>query len=421
MQTVDTDFGRSLRLVPQTVRRVGEDGTAEEIMRQATASGQDVAVRGNGRSCNTQTLTTGTLLDNRRHGTAPRFVDSPDGEHLVEVPTGTTWLELETWLAGHGRAVPVLPSYLDLTVGGTLSIGGFGLGSLRHGLQIDQVERIELVDGDGRTRRCSPRENAELFRYALGGVGQVGHITTAVLRTVARTAVTRVTRVDHTGLADLVAHLPRVAADPRAEGYFGMYDRAAWYSQISLAPGADETGLATPVLPVPDYTGLLHQEVAGHLAPLLGAPTHANLWADYVLDEAGLPAFTAALEQLIAEPPLTASLISLYFLVVQRPAPATPFAFAPVLDAPVQYGIGVFASAPVADEELVAGTRRAQRRLLEVCAEAGGRPYLYGAHALDRELLHTFYGTPALGRLEELRTELALTRFSRRGFGGARP
>ncbi|WP_104818632.1 hypothetical protein [Kitasatospora sp. MMS16-BH015] len=235
------------------------------------------------------------------------------------------------------------------------------------------------------------------------------------------TRVTRVTRVDHSGLADLVSHLPRVAADPRFEGYFGMYDRQAWYSQLSLAPGAEETGLATPVLPVPGYTVLLHQEVAGHLAPLLGTDTHANLWADYVLDEAGLPAFTAALEKLIAEPGLAQSLVSLYFLVVQRPGPAAPFALAPVLDAPVQYGIGVFASAPVADEELVSATRRAQRRLLEVCAEVGGRPYLYGAHALDRELLHAFYGTPALERLEELRTELALTRFSRRGFGGARP
>ncbi|MFI0740381.1 hypothetical protein ACH4PU_20175 [Streptomyces sp. NPDC021100] len=38
-------------------------------------------------------------------------------------PSGSTWYELETWLNGHGRAGPVLPGLLDLTVGGTLSIG----------------------------------------------------------------------------------------------------------------------------------------------------------------------------------------------------------------------------------------------------------------------------------------------------------
>ncbi|AUG82222.1 hypothetical protein CFP65_7654 [Kitasatospora sp. MMS16-BH015] len=427
MQTPDTDFGRSLRLVPHTVRRVGQDGTPQELMRTAAASGQDTAVRGNGRSCNTQTLTAGTLLDDRlpHHATAtatePRFVDSPAGEHLVEVPTGLTWLALEHWLAGHGRTVPVLPGYLDLTVGGTLSIGGFGLGSLRHGLQIDQVHRIELVDGHGRTHTCSRQENPELFRHALGGLGQVGHLTTAVLRTTARPAHTRVTRIPHTGLADLTAHLPRVAADPNAAGYFGMCDRQSWYSQISLTPEADESTLTTPVLTLPDYTDLLHGEVAGHLAPLLHTPTHANLWADYVLDETGLPAFTATLEHLLADSALAESLISLYFLIVRRPRPATPFVLAPVLEAPVQYGIGVFASAPLTDTPAITGTRRAQNRLLHACARTGGRPYLYGAHTLTQDLLHTFYGTPALTRLEELRTELALTRFNPRAFGGPRP
>ncbi|MGY3204786.1 FAD-binding protein [Streptomyces sp. TE5632] len=418
MREFSSDFGRSSFISPEKVVREGEDGTIEDIMREAAAAGQDMAVRGAGRSCNTQTLTRGTVLDNFRDGATPRFTGE---DRLVEVPSGITWLELEKWLNQHGRANPVLPSYLHLTVGGTLSIGGFGLGSIRSGLQIDQVREIEIVDGTGRTHRCSGRENSELFRFALGGVGQAGFIRTAVLRTISREAAGHVSRVEHSGLLDLVKYLPSVAREPGVRGYFGMYDRTSWYSQVSWAADAAESAAPGQAHPAPDYALLLHREVDQHLSPLLQGETHANLWADYVLDEAGLERFAATLEGLISEPPLTETLISLYFLVVRRPEPAIPFVFAPVLDAPVQYGIGVFASAASSDSRAVSETRQVQRQLLEICAEVGGRPYLYGAHTLDEELLQTFYGAPALRGLEELRVRHELTHFNRRAFGGVRP
>ncbi|MBC2879662.1 MULTISPECIES: FAD-binding protein [Streptomyces] len=410
-----SDFGRSHFIPPAEVVREGPDGTAEDLLRRAAASGRDMAVRGAGRSCNTQTLTRGTVLHTLGGDAAPRFTGTED---LVEVPSGITWYELETWLNGHGRANPVLPSFLDLTVGGTLSIGGFGLGSVRSGLQIDQVREIELVDGTGRALRCSAGGNAELFRYALGGLGQVGFLRKAVLRTVPYRATSRVSRVAHSGLADLVAFMPDIAREPGVSGYFGMYDRSDWYSQVSWAADAAPRPGEQPV---PDYPVLLHREVGRHLSPLLHGDVHANLWADYVLDEAGLHVFAAALEELLDAYPLTETLISLYFLVIERPRPATPFVFAPVLDTPVHYGVGVFASAPRSDDRAVSGTRRVQRRLLETCASAGGRPYLYGAHAFDADLLHAFYGAPALRRLAELRDRHALTHFNRRAFGGVRP
>ncbi|MBZ4322973.1 FAD-binding protein [Streptomyces huiliensis] len=410
-----SDFGRSRFVPPAAVVREGTDGTVEDIMRRAAASGRETAVRGAGRSCNTQTLSPGTVLHNARGDAEPRLAA---GGRLVEVPSGITWYELETWLNRHGRANPVLPSFLGLTVGGTLSVGGFGLGSIRSGLQADQVREIELVDGTGRVLRCSGEENTELFRFALGGLGQVGFLRKAVLRTVPYRDAARVSRIEHAGLSDLVAFMPRIAAEPGVSGYFGMYDRTSWYAQVSWAADASPE---PPEQSVPDYPLRLHDEVGRHLSPLLQGETHTNLWADYVLDEAGLHTFAATLEPLLDASPLTDTLVSLYFLVIERPAPAAPFVFAPVLDAPVLYGVGVFASAPRSDDRAVSATRRVQRRLLETCAEAGGRPYLYGAHDLDADLLKRFYGAPALHRLEELRAELSLTHFNRRAFGGVRP
>lgn len=93
----------------------------------------------------------------------------------------------------------------------------------------------------------------------------------------------------------------------------------------------------------------------------------------------------------------------------------------PRTTASVHHGIGVFASAPRSDGLALSETRRVQRRLPETCAGAGGRPYLYGAHAFDADLLRTFYGAPALRRLAELRVRHALTHVNRRAFGGVRP
>ncbi|MFJ7269667.1 FAD-binding protein [Streptomyces sp. NPDC099050] len=421
MNSFTSDFGRSLSITPEKVVREGTDGEIGDLMAGAAASGRDTAVRGAGRSCNTQTLASGTVLDNFREDAEPRFTGT---EHLVEVPSGITWLALEKWLNGHGRANPVLPSFLNLTVGGTLSIGGFGHGSLRSGLQIDHVEEIELVDGTGRSRTCSRRENSELFRFALGGLGQVGFIRTAVLRTVPYRAVTPVSRIPHAGMSELADFMRNVADDPAVSGYFGMYDRTSWYSQIAFAAEAAEAveaGEPGTVLPAPDYSLLLHQEVDQHLLPVLQDESRVNLWADYVFDAEGFEGISKTLEELTRESPFADNLISLYFLVIERPEAATPFVFAPSLDTPVQYGIGVFTTIEKSDSHAVAETRRVLRELLGACARAGGRPYLYGSHELDAELLEGFYGVDALRRLESLREEHALTRFNPRAFGGVRP
>ncbi|MGK5627886.1 FAD-binding oxidoreductase [Streptomyces sp. URMC 123] len=397
--------------------REGKDGAIAQIMRQGAASGREMAVRGAGRSCNTQTLSSGIVLDNYRPDSTPRFTGE---EHLVEVPSGITWLELEKWLNRHGRANPVLPSYLNITVGGNLSIGGFGLGSVQCGLQSDQVVEIELVDGRGDTFRCSDRENSELFRFALGGLGQVGFISKVVLRTIPYQPVTRAARIEHTGLSDLMDFMMNGAQDPGVASYFGMYERASWYSYVSFAPDAPETaGPADPaqVMEVPDYILYSHHETEKHLHHLLEGDDYANMWVDHIFDEAGFQRFSRVVEERMPEYPFSDTLVALYFLVIRRPPTATPFVLAPVVDAPVQYLIGIFTAAERTDSRGIHETKRVLRELLEACADAKGRPYLYGTHDFDADLLERFYGAKALRRLEELRRHHALTHFSTRAFG----
>ncbi|MCM1967730.1 FAD-binding protein [Streptomyces sp. G1] len=412
------DFGRTSVVAPEAVVREDEGDTVARAMREAAAAGRDATVRGAGRSTNTQTLSPGVVIDNYRPEAVPRFVGD---DHRVEVPSGITWLELEKWLNRHGRSNPVLPSYLDITVGGNLSIGGFGLASCRSGIQSDQVHEIELVDGTGRSLRCSDRENSELFRYALGGLGQVGFIKKVVLRTVPYRPVTRAARIEHTGLADLTEFMRHGVQEPWVSSFFGMYDRAAWYSHVSLTDDAPAPADPAQEFLVPDYMLFSHGETAKHLHHLLEEDSHANMWVDHVFDEEGFTLFTEKVEGMLDAYPLSETLVALYFLVIRRPESATPFVLAPVVDAPVQYLIGIFTAARTDDSRGISETKRVLRELLEACAEAKGRPYLYGTHDFDTELLERIYGAPALRRLRELREEHALTHFATRAFGDVRP
>ncbi len=83
---------------------------------------------------------------------------------------------------GTGRLPRVLVDTLDVTVGGTLSAGGLGNTSHRYGMQIGQVEQLDVVTGTGDRVWCSRTRNADLFDAVRGGQGQFGVITDAWIR-----------------------------------------------------------------------------------------------------------------------------------------------------------------------------------------------------------------------------------------------
>ena len=71
-----------------------------------------------------------------------------------------------------------------LSVGGTISTGGFGVTSYNQGLQVDNVQELDVVTGDGQLVTCSEERNSDLFNAALGGLGQYGIIVKVVMRSV---------------------------------------------------------------------------------------------------------------------------------------------------------------------------------------------------------------------------------------------
>lgn len=139
----------------------------------ATQTGHRVAVSG---SRSGPALTPADLTLSTR--ALDRVVALAD-DHVV-VGAGLTWRSLLAALPP-GRLPPVVPGYVDATIGGSLSTGGIGKGSAMRGLAIDHVRALDVVTRDGRRVSCSRESSAWLFEAMLGGQGLFGAIVEATL------------------------------------------------------------------------------------------------------------------------------------------------------------------------------------------------------------------------------------------------
>ncbi|MYH09456.1 MAG: FAD-binding protein [Gemmatimonadales bacterium] len=172
------DFGRMTRRVPEAVVRPRSAEEVASLVRRAAGGGVRLAIRGGGHSQGGQTLTDrGVVLD-----TAHLDRVQPAGPELVRAQGGAPWGKVVDTLRGARRLPCVLPDIGEVTVGGTLSAGGFGTTSHRYGAQVGQVEQLDVVTGTGERVRCSATRNVELFDAVRSGQGQFGIITEAWIR-----------------------------------------------------------------------------------------------------------------------------------------------------------------------------------------------------------------------------------------------
>ena len=183
-----TDFGRLIVRKPQAVVRPASAQDVARVVKFAAQHALAVSTRGAGHSQTGQSLSDQILLDMASLGRLTR-VDEPasaqgQGERAPAVAclAGLKWRFLVEQLAPRHLSPPVLTNNLDVTIGGTLSMGGLGVASWRHGTQADNCLELEVVTGEGEVVRCSPSAHRELFDAVRGGVGQFGVITEATLK-----------------------------------------------------------------------------------------------------------------------------------------------------------------------------------------------------------------------------------------------
>jgi FAD/FMN-containing dehydrogenase len=143
------------------------------------------------------------------------------GHDRVVVDAGATWREVLAATLPRGLAPPVLPDYLDLTVGGTLVVGGVGGRTWRHGAASDNVLELRVVTGRGEQVACSPTRDQRLFDAMRAGLGEVAVVTRATLPLVPAPRTVRRFLLFYPDLTAMVGDQRRLAAEHRFEAVQG--------------------------------------------------------------------------------------------------------------------------------------------------------------------------------------------------------
>ena len=216
------DYGQIVHERPRLVLRPGSVEDVVQMVRFARRRGLAIAARGNGHQPFGQAqVRDGVVIDLR----SLQRVHSVSSER-IDVDAGAEWRTVVQAALQHGSTPPVLPAFLGLTVGGTLSIGGIGVATFREGSQADQVIELQVVTGEGAVVTCSEETRADLFEAALAGQGQVAIITRASLRLVAAKPMVREYVLKYPDVHSLLDDEALLRADLRFDGVVGMIVRS---------------------------------------------------------------------------------------------------------------------------------------------------------------------------------------------------
>jgi FAD/FMN-containing dehydrogenase len=225
------DFGHMIHRMPQHVLKPASVADICAVVAWAASQDLKVAARGQGHSNYGRPMVQGgVVIDmstlNTIHSIAP--------DRMV-VDAGAKWSTVIDAALARGLTPPVLTTFIELSVGGTLSVGGIGGTSHLYGTQTDNVLELNVVVAGGRELTCSATRNADLFNAVRAGLGQAGIITRATLQLIPAPARVRRYQLYYPDQATLTADQRKVLAEHRfqhLQGGFIPNGSGGWKFQL---------------------------------------------------------------------------------------------------------------------------------------------------------------------------------------------
>src|SRR5262245_42591496 len=299
------DFGQIVFEQPLAVLKPGSARDISRIIQFARRNRIRIVGRGKSHTAYGQSQAkAGLTIDT----TAPTTI-SAIGRDRIVVDAGIRWHDLLKATLEQGLMPPVLPDYIGQTVGGTLSVGGIGGMTYRHGAQVDHVLELSVVTGDGQQGQCSTRHNRDLFEAALAGQGQVAVITQAALRLVPAPSSVRLYDLFYADLPTLIGDLNRVMDDERfdqIEGWALPQPDGTWAYLL------EAIAFHAPAGPPSDHAlldGLHHLPEATQTADMsfwewstrvpLNLPKQPHPWIDLIVPGSAITAFVGDVQATI--------------------------------------------------------------------------------------------------------------------------
>jgi len=210
-----SDFGGIRRGVVEGVvwpRTTQEVEVVVELARRARAP---LRPRGRGLSQSGQAVPRGGWVVDLRELSAVSAVDETD--RTIDVEAGASFRQVVDACRSTGLLPKVLPLKLDLSVGGVLSAGGFGITSHRHGLVVSHVREFEAVLGTGQRVLAGPQRERSVYDLVLGGLGQAGILTRATLELEPVAPALRTISLFYDDFELFLSDLVRLGERPRAQ------------------------------------------------------------------------------------------------------------------------------------------------------------------------------------------------------------
>ncbi len=282
------DFGHIIHRTPWAVLVPGSVNDIVAMVRYTRRQGLKIAAaRGLGESHSTfgQSQVPGGIVIDMSALATIHDIDRSS----AWVDAGVRWHELLQATLPQGKSPPTLTDYIELSIGGTLSVGGIGGQAFRSGLQVDNVLELDVVTGEGELVRCSPWRERALFDAVRAGLGQFGIIVRARVRLVDVPPSARTYTALYTDLRRFLADQRRVIDDGRFDYVEGsvVASNGSWAYQIEVVkyftPGHEPNdarllaglGFQPGTLQVRDSS---YFDFANRLAPLIELLKQLGVW-----------------------------------------------------------------------------------------------------------------------------------------------
>ncbi|MDB4941362.1 MAG: putative cytokinin oxidase [Labilithrix sp.] len=387
-QLAADDYGHIIHRVPAAVLKPGSVSDVAKIVRFARHHRLKVAMLGQAHSNYGQAqVQGGIVIDSSTlstiHGISRTHAD---------VDAGVRWSDLVTAAYAQRLTPPVLTDYLDLSIGGTLSVGGVGGASQHAGAQADNVLELEVVTGEGDIEICSPFRKPDLFNLVLAGLGQCAIIVRAKVRLVPADTNATTFNFYYDDAATYVADQRLLVEDGRfdyLEGQLVATASGGWRYMIEAAtfftpPAAPDTGVLFAGLhddaSSRSASSSTYLDFAFRLAPTVAFLKSIGVWGfPHPWLSVFVPASAAA--SYIASVASTLTLADtgqgpVLFYPVKRNRFTRPLFRTP--HEPVSFFFNLLRTAPP-DPAVVAAMVAGNRALYEQARNVGGTRYAIGA------------------------------------------
>ncbi|NVB40912.1 FAD-binding protein [Pseudenhygromyxa sp. WMMC2535] len=315
----------------------------------------------------------------------------------VVVDAGVRWFELVEHTLTLGKSPLVLTDHIDLSIGGTLSVGGIGGQTPQHGLQTDNVLELWVVTADGQLKVCSATQNEALFNAVRGGLGQFGVIVKARIPLRDTAPLARHYTATYADVATLIADQIMLMNEGRfdyAEGFATPQADDSYVLSIELVKYYDEADPPDDAAMLAGLDYVAGSEVAetmpvydffNRLAPVVAYTQFTGEWyLPHPLADFFLPLSEAAdlIEATLANTPV-ADIGYGPVLIYPFPRDKITAPFIPMPDEDTCVLFSLLRWAPSADPAVVADLLDKNRAVYEDVRDVGGKRYSISSIEFD--------------------------------------